>query len=254
MLKAIHSVQSKHPVFTVANYLGAHSVPKGKTAEEQTEDIVNNQIPKLGEFIAKGEISPKLIDVFCEKNVFTVEQTRRILEAGKKIGLEANFHGDELSAIHAGELCGELGVLAMSHCEETTENGIQSMKLRPTAAVLLPTTAYLLHLKYPPARKFIENHVPVALGSDFNPNAHCMSLPLVMNMACVNMGMKLEEALVAATINSAYSLGVSDDYGSLEIGKVGDCVILDAPAWEHVIYQMVDPPISHVIKKGVIVL
>jgi len=238
----------------VASFLGAHSVPKGKIAEEQTADIINNQIPKLGQLIASGEISPKLIDVFCEKNVFSVEQTRSILDAGKKIGLESNFHGDELSQIHAGELCGELRVLAMSHCEETTDDGIKAMALRPTAAVLLPTTAYLLHLKYPPARKFIEHHVPVALGSDFNPNAHCMSLPLVMNMACVNMGMKLEEALVAATINSAYSLGISDDYGSLEVGKIGDCVILNAPAWEHVIYQMVDPPITRVIIKGVVVI
>jgi len=96
----------------------------------------------------------------------------------------------------------------------------------------------------------IEAGVPVALGSDFNPNAHCMSMPMVMNMACVNMKMTMNEALVAATINAAGSLNKGATHGSLEVGKVGDLLILNAPRWEHLVYQMVDPPLEHVIKKG----
>eukprot|EP01126_Amoeba_proteus_P048783 TRINITY_DN5661_c0_g1_i5.p1 TRINITY_DN5661_c0_g1~~TRINITY_DN5661_c0_g1_i5.p1 ORF type:complete len:116 (-),score=11.32 TRINITY_DN5661_c0_g1_i5:61-408(-) len=99
----------------------------------------------------------------------------------------------------------------------------------------------------------INSNVPIALGSDFNPNAHCMSLPFVMNLACVNMGLTMNEALVAATINAAASIGQSTQYGSLEPQKWADIIILEAPTWEHLIYELVDPPIQTVIKKGVVV-
>lgn len=128
------------------------------------------------------------------------------------------------------------------------------MAKRPTFAVLLPTTAHILRLEPPPARKLIANNVPVALGSDFNPNAHCLSMPFVMNLACIQMRLTMKEALVAATLNAAASLKRSHTHGSLEIGKVADCVLLDAPTWEHIIYQLVDPPVRHVIKKGQIVV
>jgi len=155
--------------------------------------------------------------------------------------------------VKAGELGGELNALAISHLEHISDEGILSMSKRPTFAVLLPTTAYILRITPPPARKIIEGNVPVALGSDFNPNAHCVSMPFVMNLACVNMKMTMNEALVAATINAAGSLNRSKTHGSIEIGKRGDFIVLDAPVWEHLIYQMVDPPITHVIKGGKVV-
>jgi len=159
---------------------------------------------------------------------------------------------------------------------QISDDGIQAMAIRPSFAVLLPTTAYVLRLTPPPARKLIENGVPVALGSDYNPNAHCMSMPHVMNLACVMMRMTMNEALAAATINSAgttlprlgrytashmvmaslhcaASLGKSATHGSLEPGKFADMVVIDAPLWEHVIYQLCDPPIAYVIKKGAVV-
>jgi len=151
------------------------------------------------------------------------------------------------------EVGSELGALAISHLEKISDEGIKQMAKRPTFAVLLPTTAYILRLEPPPARKLIENNVPVALGSDFNPNAHCLSMPLVMNQACVLMRMTMNEALVAATLNAAASLRRSDTHGSLEIGKYADMVVLAAPRWEHIVYQMADPPIKYVIKKGLIV-
>eukprot|EP01094_Clydonella_sp_ATCC50884_P026942 TRINITY_DN7543_c0_g1_i3.p2 TRINITY_DN7543_c0_g1~~TRINITY_DN7543_c0_g1_i3.p2 ORF type:complete len:169 (+),score=50.86 TRINITY_DN7543_c0_g1_i3:104-610(+) len=164
-----------------------------------------------------------------------------------------NFHGDEIHPMGAGELAGELEALAVSHLERVSDEGIAAMSKRPTFATLLPTTAYILRLEPPPARKLIDGHVPVALGSDFNPNAHCMSMPHVMNLACVLMHMTMEEALAAATINSAGSLGISATHGSLEVGKVADFVVIGAPAWEHVIYELVDPPIDAVYKGGVAV-
>ncbi len=116
--------------------------------------------------------------------------------------------------------------------------------------MLLPTTAYILRLEQPPARALIDAGVPVALGSDFNPNAHCLSMPLVMHLACVNMRLTMAEALVAATLNAAASMGCSKDHGSLEVGKWADAVLVAAESWEHLIYEMCDPPIAAVIKRG----
>jgi imidazolonepropionase len=250
LLRVLHQVKQKSAVEIVSTYLGAHSVPKGSTAEAATEDIVHRQIPKLRELREKGEISPEMIDVFLEEGVFDQEQTKRILQAGKEIGLELNFHGDEIHCMHSGELAGEMEALAVSHLEKVSEAGIEGLARRPTVAVLLPTTAYVLRLTPPPARQLIDAGVPVALGSDFNPNAHCSSMPLVMNMACILFRMTMPEALVAATLNAAASMNRSKTHGSLEVGKVGDLIVLDAPRWEHLIYQFPDPPITHVFKKG----
>merc|ERR1712004_382876 len=140
----------------------------------------------------------------------------------------------------------ELGARAISHLEEVSDAGIAAMASSGTCAVLLPTTAYILRLTPPPARKMLAGGVPVALGSDFNPNAHCLAMPMVMHLACVLMKMTMTEALTASTINAAASVGKSETHGSLEIGKYGDMLILDAPRWEHLIYQF--GSYQHVIK------
>ena len=245
--------QQQRPLLprVVSNFCGAHAVPKGLTAEQATRVVVDEMIPAIVDAKRRGDIDPTLIDVFCETGVFSAAQTREICTAGKeRAGLETNFHGDELSKIYAGELAGELGALAVSHCEHVTPEGIAAMARRPTAGVLLPTTAYVLRIQPPPARDMITGHVPIALGSDFNPNAHCMSMPHTMNLACVMMKMTAREALVAATINAAYSVGLASEVGSIEVGKRGDLVLLDAREWSHVIYQMVDPPIEAVFRDG----
>jgi len=253
MLEVLHEVDQVHPVDVVSTYLGAHSVPKGKTAAEATMDIVQRQIPELVKRRDEGKINPRNIDVFLEKGVFEGEDTKAILEAGKSVGLLLNFHGDEIHPMCSGQLGGELGAAAISHLERVDDDGIVAMAKRPTVAVLLPTTAYVLRLEPPPARKLIAGNVPVALGSDYNPNAHCMSIPHVMNLACVMMKMTMNEALVAATLNAAASLELSHRYGSIDVGKNGDFVIVDHARWEHIIYEIVDPPIDSVIKGGNIV-
>jgi len=253
MLQVLHEVDKIHPMDIVSTFLGAHSIPKGSNAKLATEDIIVNQIPSLIKLKKEGKISPQNIDVFCEKGVFETDDSRKILQAGKDAGLLLNFHGDEINPMKSGQLGGELDATAISHLEKVDEEGIIAMAKKPTVAVLLPTTAYILRLEPPPARKFIERNVPVGLGSDFNPNAHCMSMPQVMNLACVLMKMTMNESLVAATINSAASLERSHQYGSIEVGKYGDFVVVNNPNWEHIIYEMVDPPIEYVIKKGKIV-
>lgn len=182
--------------------------------------------------------------------MFELPDTRRILSAGKSCGLNINFHGDELSPIQAAELGAELGAVAISHLEHISEKGMKDMAEKGVVAVLLPTTAYILRIKPPPAKKLLEHNVTIAIGTDFNPNAHCFSLPFTMNLSCISMGLNLSQALNAATINAAGSMNKAQLYGSLSPGKYGDFLILSAEKWEHLIYQMIDPPIVQVWKKG----
>jgi len=129
LLKVLHAAKSKTSIEIVANYLGAHSVPKGSSADEATDDIIKNQIPALKDLIAKGQISPELIDVFLEKGVFDQDQTKRILQAGLAAGLKLNFHGDEINYMGAGELGGELAALSISHLERVKQSLLMSLYL-----------------------------------------------------------------------------------------------------------------------------
>eukprot|EP00743_Colponemidia_sp_Colp-15_P002051 GILK01002225.1.p1 GENE.GILK01002225.1~~GILK01002225.1.p1 ORF type:complete len:448 (+),score=74.52 GILK01002225.1:72-1346(+) len=253
MLKVIEWANQTHMVDIVSTYCGGHAIPPGMTAAQAADDIINNQIPALHALQTSNQINVEMIDVFCEKGVFELEDSRRILEAGKAAGLAVNFHGEELHPLNSAVMGAQLQARAISHLEHLSEEGIAAMAQADVIGVLLPTTHYILHLRDPPTRKMIQSNVAVALGSDFNPNAHCLSMPLTMNLACVNYKMTMPEALVAATLNAAASMNRSDSHGSLEPGKVGDMLILGAPAWEHLIYQMVDPPIAAVIKHGQVV-
>ncbi|XP_022109706.1 probable imidazolonepropionase [Acanthaster planci] len=252
MLRVLERARRELPIEISSTFCGAHSVPIGQTAEEATEDVINKQLPELQNLIETGDIQVDNIDVFCEKGVFDVDQSRRILQAGLQMGLSINFHGEELTYLGAAEMGSALKATAISHLEEISDAGITAMAEAGSVAVVLPTTAYILKLTPPPVRKMIENGVAVALGSDFNPNAFCLSMPLAMHLACVNLGMTMDEALVAATINAAASLGKSRSHGSLEVGKVGDMIVIDAPRWEHLIYQLGNHErmIKHVIKRG----
>ena len=251
MLQVLSSSPAQgHPITISPTFLGAHSVPKGMTAQQATSDILDNQLPRLKQLMAEGSVHCDNIDVFYEKGVFEREETRQILVAGKAMGLNLNFHGDELHPMGAGELGAELGALAISHLEEISPEGIRAMADHSIFGVLLPTTAYVLRIKPPPARALIDGGVPVALGSDFNPNAHCMSMPFVMNLACTMMRLTLNEALVAATLNAAASMNKSGDFGSIEVGKFGNVLVLDHSDWRHLIYEMVDPPLASVFVKG----
>ncbi|TWW64830.1 probable imidazolonepropionase [Takifugu flavidus] len=252
MLEVIEKARRSLPINISSTYCGAHAVPKGKTVAEATEDILQVQLPRLKELMSAGTLRVDNIDVFCEQGVFDLDATRSILQAGKELGLNINFHGDELHPMNSAQLGAELGALAISHLEEVTDEGIAAMATAGTAAVLLPTTAYILRLPQPRARAMLDAGVIVALGSDFNPNAFCCSMPIVMHLACVNMRMTMSEALAAATINAAYALGRSDTHGSLEVGKHGDLLVLNNSRWEHLIYQLGGHRelIRHVVIKG----
>jgi len=254
MLRVLELAKAEGNIEISSTFCGAHSVPRGSTQDEATVDVITKQLPAIVKEVNKGNISVDSIDVFCEKGVFEIENSRKILEAGKKLGLRMNFHGDELHPLGGAEMGASLGAEAISHLEEVSSAGVEAMARAGSCAVILPTTAYILRLPKPPVRQMISKGVIVALGTDFNPNAYCLSMPVAMHLGCVNLGMSLPEALAAATINSAHSLGRGATHGSLEPGKVGDLLILSTPTWEHLVYQLGQQDvIKHTVKRGRIV-
>ena len=254
MLQVIEEAKSLQPVEISSTYCGAHSVPKGMTEVEATRDVIENQIPAVVDLMRSGKLSVDSIDVFCEKGVYEVETSKQILLAGQKHGLMLNFHAEELNYIGGVEMGVEIGATALSHLEEISERGIEMMAQHNTVAVILPTTAHILKLSPPPVRAMLDAGVVVCLGTDFNPNAYCLSMLSVLNLACVMFRMSMQEGMAAATINSAASIGKSATHGSIEVGKVGDLVVFEAPRWEHCIYQMnAGELITHVVKKGKVI-
>ncbi|XP_071526582.1 probable imidazolonepropionase [Panulirus ornatus] len=255
MLRVLEKARPHANLTISSTFCGAHSVPKGLTTEEATRRVVEQQLPAVKAAMDAGELKVDSIDVFCERGVFDVDQSRRILQAGQREGLLINFHADELHPLKGAEMGASLGAEAMSHLEEVSDEGISAMAQAGTVGVLLPTTAYILRLTPPPARAMIDAGVPVALGTDFNPNAFCLSMPMAMHLACVMFKMSLNEALIAATLHASHALRKGQTHGSIEPGKVADLVIVDAPRWEHLVYQLggADHVISHVIRAGHVV-
>jgi len=254
MLRVLEAARKLVPIEISSTFCGAHAVPLGGDMETATEDVINTQLTRVMEEVEAGRLNVENIDVFCEKGVFEIEQSKRILEAGRKAGLRLNFHGDELHPLGGSEMGAELRAEAISHLEEISEEGMRSMAASGSVGVILPTTAYILRLRPPPVRDMIRLGMVVGLGSDFNPNAYCLAMPVVMHLACVNLRMSLAESLAAATINSAHSLGRSETHGSIEVGKVADLLILNEKKWEHLVYQLGQQDvIRHVVKLGEVV-
>jgi imidazolonepropionase len=253
MLRVLSRAGKLGLVDIVSSYCGAHSLNPGESSAQATERILSQELPAILESQHKGEIDVSLIDVFCEKGVFSTEDSKKILIAGKEKGLKVNFHGDELNPTGSAEMAGEIQAIAVSHLECVSADGIKALAEKKILAVMLPTTALILNLKHPPIRTMIDSGVPIALGTDFNPNAYCLSMPMAMFLACTMFRMTPEESFVAATINSAASMGKAETHGSLTKGKRADLILLAAPRWEHIIYQVSDPPIAAVFKSGRIV-
>ncbi|HTF57051.1 MAG TPA: amidohydrolase family protein, partial [Planctomycetota bacterium] len=191
-------------------------------------------------------------DVFCEVGVFSIDQSRAVLEAGRKAGLAPKIHAEEFKSIGGAELAAEVGAVSADHLMMVSDRGIRALKRGPTVAVLLPGTTYFLGgTTYAPARRMIEEGLPVALGTDFNPGS-CMTpnLQAILSIACTQLKMTPAEALVAATINAAFACGVAEFVGSLEPGKRADLVVWTAPSVRYLCYQFGVNQAEAVIKGG----
>ena len=248
-LRAIRALDQTHPIDLVPTFLGAHALP-----EAYKNDRAGYIRLLCGEMIpaAAAEGLAEFCDVFCETGVFTAEESRAILEAGKKYGLRPKIHADEIDPIGGSRLAGEIGAVSAEHLIVCPEEGITAMAAGGTAACLLPCTSFYLGAAYAPARRMVEAGVPVAMATDFNPGScPCLNMQLVMSLGCLKYRLTPEEVLTAVTLNGAAAIGRADRTGSVEPGKWGDLVIWEAEDLNYICYRLGGNLARTVIKKGV---
>jgi len=251
-LNVVKKLQEEHVVDIVSTFMGAHAVPKEFKGNEDefVKIIIEQMIPKVAE-LGLAEFN----DVFCEKGVFTPEQSRLILEAGKEYGLTPKIHADEIEPYEGAELAAEVGAISAEHLLVASDEGIAAMAKAGTIAVLLPGTAFFLRAPYARGRLMVDSGVPVAISTDFNPGSSpTISLPFIQNLACMNMGMTMEEVLCSTTINAAHAIKRADQVGTLEKGKKADVLILDVPNYKQLQYFYGMNHTDTVIKAGKVVV
>jgi imidazolonepropionase len=251
-LEAIRAAASAHPVTVVATFLGAHEVPpEHRAARERYLDLlVTEMIPE----VARRRLAA-FCDVFCEEGVFSVAESRRVLTAARDHGLKLRLHADELAPTGGAELAAELRARSADHLLFVSERGMRALAQAGCAATLLPAAAFYLRLgRFAPARGLVDAGAAVALATDVNPGAGLSpSMPFAMAIGCFAMGLSLEEALAAATINAAYALGLEREVGSLEAGKRGDLVLLRSARLLDLL-RVGAPVIRAVVKDGRVVV
>lgn len=251
-LRAIRRATSEHPVDLVPTLLAAHEVPAELRQDRgrYLDQICNEIVPAT----AEAGLA-RFCDVFCETGVFSAAESRRVLEAGVRHGLAPRLHADEFADSGGAELAAELGALSADHLMAVSPAGIEALAGSGVTAVLLPGTSFfLMKHRYAPARTLIEAGVPVALATDCNPgSSHTESMPMVVVLAVLELGLTIEEAFTAATLNSACSLGLGAEIGTIEAGKRADLVLLAAPNLLHLVYHYGINPVAAVVKGGSIV-
>jgi imidazolonepropionase len=247
ILKTQKKLDNAHPVDIVSTFLGAHAVPKGFKTEEYVDIVIRNMLPKIKDFA-------KYCDVFCEKGVFTPDQSKRILEAGKTHGLTPKIHADEIVDTGGAAVAAKIGAISADHLLMSNDSGLKNMAKKGIIGVLLPGTPYSLMMKdYVNARKMIDLGIPVALATDLNPNCWIENMQFIIQLACLNMKMTPAEAITAATFNAACAIGLNDKIGSIEKGKQADILILDIPNHKFLPYHYGTNLVNTVIKKGTLV-
>ncbi|WP_236610000.1 imidazolonepropionase [Desulfotignum phosphitoxidans] len=249
-LEAMARLNKSHALDIAPTFLGAHAVPtefKGKT-----DEFVDHVMEILPEVKEKG--LAEFCDIFCEENVFSVDQSRRLLVRAKELGLGVKIHADEIVQLGGTELAAELGAVSADHLLQASEQGIRDLAASGTVATLLPGTAFSLKEDYAQGRSMIDHGCAVALATDFNPGS-CFSnsIPLIYALACLYMKLSPEEALTALTINGAAAVGRADTIGSIDVGKQGDLVILEYPSYRFIPYHVGVNTVETVIKTGKIV-
>jgi len=246
MLRVIKRLKKEMPIAIKATFLGAHAFPPEYKENHRgyIDLIINEMIPA----IAKEKLAD-YIDVFCERNYFSVEEMAEILEAGIKIGLKPKVHVNQFSAMGGVKKAVELGALSVDHMEELSEEDVLALKGSTTIPTILPSCSHFLSIPFGDARKMMENDLPVCLASDFNPGSTPSgNLGFVWSLACVKMKMTPEEALNALTINAAYAMDLSDSHGTISLGKRTPILITkEIPNLAYIPYAFGDQHIERIL-------
>ena len=247
MLRVIRRIKESSPVKVVSTFLGAHAVGRGYSQSQYVDLVVDEMLPAVA-----AEGLADYVDVFCDRGFFTPEETTRILEAGMRYGLRGKIHGEELAPSGGVEVAVRCGALSVDHLERMTDEDISLLRGSDVMPTALPGTSFFLNMPFAPARKMIENGLPVAIASDYNPGSTPSGdMKFVVSLACIKMRLQPAEALNAATLNGAYAMGINNDYGSIAIGKVANFFITEAiPSVDYIPYAYTQPIIKKVFLNG----
>ena len=249
MLRVINKISLQTPMKIKSTFLGAHAIPEiyKKNKSSYLDLIIDKMLPKIND-----EDLADFIDVFCEEGYFDLNDTEIILNAGKKYGLIPKIHVNQFNSFGGIDLAVKHKALSVDHLEVISEKDIESLKKSKTIAVALPGCSFYLGIPYTQARKIISSGLPLALATDFNPGtAPSGNMNFVISLACIKMKMSPEEAINAATINGAYAMGISDNYGSIGIGKKANLIITkEMDSYEKIPYFFGENPVSEVILNG----
>ena len=250
-LRVMQRLNDIHPMDVVSTYMGAHAVPEEWKGREDA--FIDFQIEEMLPLVAKERLA-EAADIFCEKGVFSINQSRRYLLAAASLGLKPKMHADEIVSLGGAELAAELHCLSADHLLQASDEGIAALAATGTVATLLPLTAFSLRESYARARTMIDSGCIVALATDLNPgSSFTASVPLLFALACIYMQLTPEEAVTAFTLNSAAALGRADRIGSIDVGKQGDLLLLQFPSYKFLPYHVGMNIVERVIKKGEVV-
>ena len=247
ILRVLRQLKEEVPLEIVATFLGAHAVPRKFSPDEYLDLVISEMLPRV-----TAEKLAEFCDVFCERGYFDIDQSRTILLAAKKLGLNLRGHVDQLTNSGGAKLMAEIGATTADHLEQTDEQGIAALKKANVQPVLLPGSVYALgSSRYPHAREMIEAGLAVVLATDFNPGSSpTPSMPMVLSLACTQMKMSPAEGITASTVNAAYSLNRGDRIGSLEPGKLANFAIFDCQDYRELAYWFGVPMTHAVYVKG----
>ena len=249
MLRVIKQIKENVEIPIKSTFLGAHAIPKKykHNSEKYVKKIINEMIPKVAE-----ENLADYIDVFCDRGFFNPKQTERILEEGIKFGMKPKIHANELDFSGGIQVGVKMNAISVDHLEFTGEEEINALKKSKTISTLLPSTAFFLGLKYPPARKMINSNLPIALASDYNPGSSPSgNMEFIISLGCLKLKMTPEECISAATINGAHAIELQNDYGTIEIGKRANLIITKKiPSLSYIGYKFGNSVIKKVLING----
>ena len=249
MLRVIKTIKDKTPLKIKSTFLGAHAIPKQFKSNKQDyiDLIINSMLPE----IARQKLAD-FVDVFCEKNYFSVDDTEQILKAAAEYGLVPKIHVNQFNAFGGVKLGVQYKALSVDHLEVLNKEDIEVLKHSDTIPVALPGCSFFLGIPYTPARKLIDSGIALALASDYNPgSAPSGNMNFVVSLACIKMNMTPEEAINAATLNGAYAMDISEHYGSIAIGKKANLIITkEMSSYRQIPYHFGNNPIYQVVING----